>query len=213
MYNYDVFISYKTGGSNDEWMNDLFMPWFREKLDNAFANLELPEPQIFIDKSEIKNGSDWQIAIKQAVAHSKMMVAICTPTYFRRSEWCLREFTTMYYRAKKLGYLTATKNSGLVQPLMRQMVSNLPLSIKAIQFLDYSQFNQVGPAFKQTSAYLEFQKRVEKDAQYISKVVKDSIPEWNPKFETDEWTELPFDQLFAELNINEPKQMKPGWEQ
>lgn len=212
MYQYDVFISYKRGGSREEWMKDLFMPWFREQLDEAFANYGLQSPAIFFDQVEIDAGSNWQIAIRQAIARSKFMVSICTPTYFARSEWCMREFVAMYHRGKTLGFLSAANNEGLVYPVMKQKIENLPPFVQVIQFLDYSKFNQVGPAFKLTKEYLEFQGKVEADTKKIAKFIKEKTPPWRAEFESDEWLEQPIDKLLEALNIKEPKQKKPGWE-
>jgi hypothetical protein len=213
MYTYDVFISYKRGGSRDEWMRDLFYPWFKEKLEEAFANENFPsDPVIFFDQVKIDEGSNWKLAIQQAVQSSKVMVSICTPTYFRRSEWCVREFAAMYFRGKSLGFLTASKNKGLVTPLIKQQIENLPDSVQLLQFLDYSKFNQVGTAFKNTSEYLEFQKVVQGDAITLAKFIKEKVPAWRVDFDAGEWFSMPPEEILEKLNINEPKQNKPGWE-
>jgi len=211
MYKYDVFVSYKRGGSRDEWMVDLFMPWFEEKLDEAFASQALDPPEIFFDRKQIQDGSDWEITIKQAIARSKFMVSICTPTYFRRSEWCMREFAAMYFRAKQLGFLSTANQAGLLRPVIKQKAEVVPKFFQVLQSLDYSSFNQVGEAFKKSSAYLEFQKRVEEDSEKIARFIRNNTPEWKSEFESDEWIDKPYEAILAELNITDPKQKKTGW--
>jgi TIR domain len=210
-YEYDVFISYKRGGTRDEWMRDLFMPIFREKLDEAFANHGLEDPRIFFDQVEIKDGANWEIAIRSAVARSKFMVSICTPTYFRRSEWCMREFAAMYQRAIHLGLLAIGNNRGLIRPLMKQRIDSLPEFIRVIQVLDYSRFNQVGPAFRNTQEYLDFQIRLQADTENIAHFISQYTPEYDPQFESLEWMENSYQMLLADLDLERPKQRKIGW--
>lgn len=211
MYKYDVFISYKRGGLREEWMKELFMPWFTELLDEAFANHGLEHPEIFFDQNNIAGGSNWQVTLRDAIAKSKFMVSICTPSYFARSEWCLREFVAMYYRTKSLGFLSAANQEGLVYPLMKQKIENLPPFAQVIQFLDYSKFNQNGPAFKLTKEYLEFQEKVRADTNEIAKFIKTKTPPWRAEFESAEWLEQPVAKILDELNIQDPKQKKPEW--
>jgi hypothetical protein len=211
MYKYDVFISYKRGGTRDEWMSELFYPMFNEKLDEAFANEGLETPKIFYDQKEIKDGSDWQMTLRQAIAKSKFMVSVCTPTYFRRSEWCMREFAAMYYRAKKTGLLSNSNPTGLISPLVKQQIKFPPPFLKVIQLSDYTNFNRVGIAFKNTSEYLDFQKKVQDDCGEIAGNIHAKTPPWNDNFETSEWLDDPYEDIISELKIEEPKQEKPSW--
>ena len=54
-YEYDVFISYKRGGTKDLWLETIFKPYFVEYLEDRL----LRKSNVFVDKTGLINGADW----------------------------------------------------------------------------------------------------------------------------------------------------------
>ncbi|HTF29949.1 MAG TPA: toll/interleukin-1 receptor domain-containing protein, partial [Flavitalea sp.] len=152
-YKNDVFISYKRGKISEEWLQDVFYPFFYDELNNA-----LPfEPKIFVDKTGLTPGVDFSNELFSNLIFSKCLVSIWSPPYFRRSEWCLKEFLTMRYKQEYYQLSALTMPKTLVWPIMYRTVQPLPVAVKSISYLDYSDYNFVGPV-KQSPLIIDLQK-------------------------------------------------------
>jgi len=151
-YLYDVFISYKRGGTKDVWLDKIFMPLFEEYLGDLF-----PNPKIFLDKTGLIQGADWSDAIVNALAHSKCLVAIISPSYFMNSEWCIKEFITIKFRQQKLNLKAGTVPPSLMWLIAIQDFENIPPIIHTIQYANYVNYNVIGDAFFRSDRYMNFQ--------------------------------------------------------
>lgn len=211
-YQFDVFISYKRGRINDQWLTEIFLPFFESYLDD-----ELPHrPKIFLDKTGLTPGVDFNNELFQNLICSKCLVAICSPPYFRRSEWCIKEFLTMKYMQEyyKLGVHTVPRT--LIWPVIYREIQPLPDIIKNINFLDYSEFNVVGEAFFKSEKSLKFQEKLQEDISTISDIIL-NVPPLNPIMETAEGRKQLLKELNAYLEKNAedadsvPKQNPISW--
>ena len=110
-YQYDVFISYKS--ESKDWVLKAFLPLFERHLQEALGGRK---PSIFMDMQRIENGDAWRNTLRYALAHSRCVVAVLTPSYFH-SEWCTKELSVMLHRAKQHGLLTKEIPGGLIAPL------------------------------------------------------------------------------------------------
>ena len=82
----DVYVSYAR--ADDE----VVAPF----VDDLHSRLRLyvgHELTLWIDRSNISAGANWQDALRQAVAGARSMLAIVSPSYLR-SEWAKREYQT-----------------------------------------------------------------------------------------------------------------------
>ena len=60
------------------------------------------ELDVFVDRKSIEWGDQWRSKIDGALAASTFLVAVLSPTYFRRPE-CRKEFVTFYSEAESRG--------------------------------------------------------------------------------------------------------------
>lgn len=180
-YLYDVFISYKRGRINEQWLNEIFLPFFENYLDNELPN----KPRIFLDTSGLTPGVDFSNELFRSLMYSKCMLSIWSPPYFRRSEWCVKEFLTMQYKQEihKIGAATVPRT--LIWPIVYRDIDPLPDLVKNINYLDYSDFNVVGEAFFKSEKSIRFQEKLQEDICSIVDIIN-NVPEMHPDFETAE---------------------------
>jgi len=172
VYQHDVFISYSHGFIED-WLNDYFIPQFKWRLEGAAGY----EPTLFIDRDGISAGDSWPLRLKNALATSKCVVALWSPSYFN-SKWCLKECYTMLHREDQYGFRSVENPGGLVIPInISDGQSFHTFGDKDIQYLDLRDYVIDGEAFKQTTTYVEFQKKIEKWSKDVAKAME-SAPEW-----------------------------------
>jgi hypothetical protein len=206
-YLYDVFISYKRGGTRDVWLEKHFRPLFEEYL----ADHLLSKPKIFVDKTGLTQGADWSDEIIHALAHSKSLVAIISPSYFMNSEWCIKEFLTIKLRQQKLNLRVGTVPPSLMWLVAIQEFENIPPIIHTIQYADYSKYNVIGDAFFRAEEYLTFQRDLRKDVKTVCNIVKNAPP-WQNEWDTETWqSEIKsiIEEYYQESN--DPKQDLLSW--
>lgn len=190
-YLYDVFISYKRGPVNEQWLTQIFLPYFKDYLDNA-----LPfQPQIFVDQTGLTPGVDFDNELFKNLIYSKCLVCILSPPYFRRSEWCIKEFLTMKYRQELLQLDAHTVPQTLIWPILYREISPMPELIKKMTYLDYSEFNVVGEAFFKTQKFLDFQEKLQNNINTIADIIL-HVPPLDASLETPEGRR----KILAELN-------------
>ena len=189
-YEYDVFLSYNRKYPHGEWVNETFFPLFESYLSDA---LNVRKAKIFKDDREIKNGADWAKKIRKGLVCSKAMVSIFSPAYFN-SEWCMREFATLYHRQCTLGFLTDDAPDGLIVPMQLFDGQHFPKFGSRHQMLDCREYNRVGPGFKHTSQYIEFQEKLQFWVDDVAAAVN-RAPAWDAAWLGKEWVEDAFDQL------------------
>jgi hypothetical protein len=175
----DVFISYKRGKVNEQWLNDIFLPFFENELDNILPTT----PRIFVDKSGLTPGVDFENELFKNLIFSKCMVSIWSPPYFRKSEWCVMEYLTMRFKQDyhKLNAFTTPKT--LLWPIMYRKVDPLPPAIQNITYLDYSDYNVVGEAFFKSEKFIKFQEKLQGDIKSIADIII-SAPPYNAYWDT-----------------------------
>ena len=105
-YKYDVFLSYNRKFPHGQWVDEIFYPLFVPYLGDALNK----DVSVFKDTEDIEVGSSWPQRLRNALACSKCMVSILSPSYFR-SEWCLQEFAVMHHRQNRLALASNGKPS------------------------------------------------------------------------------------------------------
>src|SRR5215213_2440942 len=111
-YAYDIFISYPHEEKHRMWVNDIFLEQF-----SFFLNQAMPvEPKIYVDREWNTPGITWSLMIKNALARSKVLIPIWSPTYFRQP-WCRAECAIMHYREEQLQFRNLHNPHGLILPI------------------------------------------------------------------------------------------------
>ncbi len=173
-YYYDAFISYKRGFPFGTWVQETFLPLFEPLLTNA---LNLPSCNVFVDTDEILPGDAWPERLKNALAHSRSLVAIWSPSYFH-SEWCKYEFSVMLERENLLGYRTDQNPLGLIIPVSVFDGEHFPIIAQRIQAKDFRAYARVGLGFQKTEKYFEFQNELFNWINQVAQVINQAPP-WN----------------------------------
>ena len=189
-YEYDVFLSYNRKFPHGNWVNDVFFPLFESYLADS---LNVRKAKIFKDDREIHSGTDWAKQIRKGLVHSKAMVSIFSPAYFN-SEWCMREFATIYHRQLACGFLTDEAPDGLIVPLQLFDGQHFPAFGNRHQMLDCRDYNMEGPAFKTTAQYIEFQRKLQKWVDDVAAAVN-RAPAWDASWIGQEWVEDAYNRL------------------
>ncbi len=206
-YEYEVFLSYKRGRIPEEWLDQTFLGLFEEHLTAALAG---KQPRIFIDRNDIYPGTQWLDVVGRALATSKCMVAILSPSYFN-SVWCKMEFDAMHNRQIALRKMNKLKTTDAVlTPLYNQGPTDFfPTYVDRIQLLDYSKYYRIGGAFRNSVEFLQLQDKIINDASRTGAMIRNAPP-WLQQFGSQEWLTGPFDFL---TGTDGPGfiQPKPSW--
>ena len=87
--NYDIFVSYARRDDADGMVSALI-----DRIRDDFARFSPAFPlQVFFDRDDIHDLSDWQSRLRHGLERSKVMLAVLSPHYFA-SDWCRREWET-----------------------------------------------------------------------------------------------------------------------
>jgi hypothetical protein len=169
----DVFISYKRGRINEQWLETIFIPHFYDYLNELLPH----NPKIFVDKKGLTPGVDFGDDLFNNLVYSKSFVSIWSPLYFRRSEWCVKEFLTMNYQQQLYGIDTSSRPQTLIFPiLLKNLIDPIPSMVKRMHSLDYSEFNIIGEAFFLSPLYLKFQTKLQNDVNLIAEIINNAPP-------------------------------------
>lgn len=154
------------------WVNKYFHPKLSEYL-----SLKMPtEPTIFID-TEIERGERWPRRIEEALLRSRCMVGIWAPPYFR-SAWCVAEWQSMLARQKKLAEENGV-DYRLIYPINFHDGEHFWEEAQQTAWEDFTDLAYDGPAFEQSSHFLDFQMRVNKVADELKEMIA-KVPPWRP---------------------------------
>lgn len=168
-YEYDLFISYCHETSVKDWVQNHFTPLLETKLTQ-----ELPDaPRIFIDH-QMPTGVYWKSTIERALTHSKLLLCVWSPPYFK-SKWCQAEWQTILAREEETGQLPHER--GLLYSVVFGDGDYFPTEANARQHSKFHDFALTSPAFKETTMYVDFERRVTEVAGEITLQLQ-QIPDW-----------------------------------
>ena len=200
-YDYDVFLSYKSGKIYGRWVLEVFFDYFKENLEQSLGR----KVNIFIDKSDINDGDDWQARIKRSLLKSRCVVAVLSPLYFQ-SEWCKRECATMLFREETLGLRDIKNPLGLISAIILHDGDMFPKLIGKIQRRSWHDFALVGKGFENTETFIDFQKELKKYSDNVATMIK-SAPQFNDEWLDDKWVDEPL--LRYQLDLEGVLQSQP----
>jgi hypothetical protein len=166
------------------------------------------DPSIFIDEEGLEIGSSWPTKLKKALAGSKCMLAVWSPSYFRRSDWCIFEYSVMRYRQKRLGTETHNNAVSLIWPILFRKLDPIPSFVEETQFLDLSEFNSIISEESNLKKYSELKEKFESKIKSLARIIA-TAPPWNEEWEKEEWFDEPF-KNFNEVLLTY-KQTLPSW--
>lgn len=171
-YLYDVFVSYRHKPPVLDWVRNHFYPLLDQWLPSAMP----VEPSIFIDWEEIEIGAAWPAKLRQALRQSRCILSIWSPEYFR-SEWCLAEWRTIQERERLMSFRTEQQPEGLVYPVVFSDGEHFPPETVGTELLDLRDWNTPHSVFKETAAYVEFDKQIQAMVKGLAKTIQ-RAPAW-----------------------------------
>ncbi|KPQ36388.1 MAG: TIR domain [Phormidesmis priestleyi Ana] len=172
-YQYDVFLSYSREPIIYEWVHEHFLDLFRFHLQGGLGY----SPTIFVDTLSIYDGDAWPLRLKMALAYSKCLVVLSSPSYFE-SEWCMKECHVMLHREKEAGFGIEGNGRGLVLPVIISDGESRPQYMKNIQSTYFDQFVKRGSGFTKTELYIDFQVKMSEWTKEVARAIKNA-PDWN----------------------------------
>jgi hypothetical protein len=176
-YKYDVFLSYSRKGGSPGWVHHHFLPRLRDCLTDETGET----PKVFVDQN-MSAGSVWPDDLEDALAHSRIMVAIYSPQYFR-SDWCVAEWQSMAKRENILGLASRELTRGLIFPVLYSDSQNFPEYGRDRMWFDMKGLDSPDPMFQQTVDWLQFHKRMRMLAGKVEQLLR-LAPPWQPDWPT-----------------------------
>lgn len=174
-YKYEIFISYRNLPGVRDWVRVAF---YKELVAKLSAVLKLP-PRIFLDSHQAP-GTWWSSEIRDAIRHSKLLIAILIPNY-DQSYWCRAEFASIEEREKVLGRYQVP-GQGLVVPVAYCKKELLSQAACARQLAEFWMHAYSGEAFLRSERYLDFEDSMTQLATTIADLLNNKIPPWNDKW-------------------------------
>lgn len=174
-YEYDLFLSYRRGGTVPDWLRNHFHPLLLDCLTDELDR----EPRIFVD-FELETGQHWPSGLVRALSHTRLLLPVWSPQYFT-SPWCLAEWRTMLAREDATGLRTGNRPHGLVYPVVFCDWQNFPDQAKQCQFRDLKKWSIPYPQYRNTEDYLDFHREVRTIAEELADQLH-RVPVWNPEW-------------------------------
>lgn len=157
-YQYAAFFSYKRDPESDHWHSKV-----KQKLEHWLRQELVEQPnKIFLDTSDIQTGDQWEAKLGAAIRHSKCVICIWSPEYFR-SEFCVSEWQSFVKRESSF-----CPGRSLVVPASYHDGVHFPADANTYQISDFSRFASTMPAFWQTEAAVTFETTLKQFAQEIA---------------------------------------------
>jgi hypothetical protein len=187
---YDIFISYPRRPAVLRWVERTLQPMLQEKLDVAGLG---GTASIFRDAEAIEPGDLWKDELAEALARSKVMVAVLCAPYFE-SAWCTSEWTTACARDALLRASNPTRPSMIIPVRYndmddhdeRRLPQPLRDQVRERQRLDLFPFSEVLNPLADTDSATKFRTEI---ASLCSGPIKRAI-ENAPEY-SERWPRLP----------------------
>ena len=169
-YRFDVFFSYKRNSLTLAWtrmVHQRLRFWLSEELNR--------DATLFVDEDCIETGDRWPQSLRDALAASRCMVCVWSPSYFR-STWCISEWASFREREKRL----AIDPHGLIAPLRYHDGEHFPQEARETQWTDVAPWASTVPAFWASSRALELEDALKAFAKGVAAMIGRA-----PQFQAD----------------------------
>jgi MinD-like ATPase involved in chromosome partitioning or flagellar assembly len=131
-YLYDIYVSYAHEPLVEETLRPIL-----ELLQQWCSELKGEELRVFVDYTELGPGVRWSAKLEDALARSKLLLAVVTPRSLE-SDWTRRELAVFNRREQHMD--PSLNAEGLVFPiLLRGSSSELPDEPRKRQYFDLTQ--------------------------------------------------------------------------
>ena len=159
---YCCFISYPHGQGN------VLQPLMKEFLEGLRAEVSAQtRKRIWIDFECLEGGDRWNDKLAIDLCKSVCMIVVYTPLYFDpENAFCAREYSAMeMLEEKRLRLLaSASRNHGLIIPIVLRGEKRLPSVIKSHQYYKFDDLDLADPQVKIRQRYA---REINRIAEYI----------------------------------------------
>jgi len=200
-YEYDVFISYKTGAVFGTWVHEIFFNIFEDHLDQSLGY----KSKIFIDTRQIRDGASWPDQLKLASIKSKSMVAVLSPLYFV-SNWCKNECSIMLAKEDDTGFRTQDNPDGLIPSICLHDGNRFPQIFRTRQYRSWHDYALIGGGFRNSLKFLELQTEIQQFAANVALTIDDA-PLFDEKWLEPNWVTQAIQKYSLDLinhNFHQP---------
>jgi hypothetical protein len=169
-YKFDVFFSYKRHSLTLDWtrmVHQRLRFWLSEEINR--------EAILFVDEDCIETGDRWPQKLREALAASRCMVCVWSPSYFR-SSWCVSEWASFRAREARLDLVS----HGLIAPLKFHDGEHFPEEAREIEWTDVAPWTSTVPAFWASSRALELEDALKGFARSVAGMIRRA-----PQFQAD----------------------------
>ena len=175
-YEFEIFLSYARSETEGQWVRNHFAQHLEYRLNDVTRD----RVRISWDH-QMEAGVSWPEELKRRLRHSRMLVAVWSPEYFR-SHWCMAEWRSFREREAMLGLFTAQQPRGLIYPARYSDGDHFHLEAKRTQCRkDFSNLNYPFPVFRKSEKFLDFDDLVREMAVEIADRLN-RIPDWQGDF-------------------------------
>src|SRR5262245_2894430 len=108
------FTSYARLDSNKFSKLDRVVEELRERVRSKLG-AKAAQDVGFFDTQDIQTGADWERVLGTALRHARILVCMCSPTYFN-SEFCAKEFEV--FRRRLQDAADAFKDVRVILPVL-----------------------------------------------------------------------------------------------
>ena len=168
-YEFEVFISYRSEDPPFTWLTDYFIKNFEYLLKS-----KIPQAKIFFDKSGLKGTDKWEPTLWEALAKSRILMPIITPSFFDDGSYTLKEIAYMYRRHS----ISSESNALPIIPIV--LCCDFEDLVFECQMYDFSNTNILGLTYSQKAKNV----LIQKSEQLVSDIKKrrNNLPVYSDDF-------------------------------
>lgn len=143
----------------------------KDRIEDLLA-LDIPDPGVFFDTSEILVGADWRRQVPKALCRSIAMVSICAPIYFHPSHWwCRLEWAAMDMLSQKR---LPNADFKAIIPVLIKRDHPLPSEVEEIQYIDLSGLMVSRFSYHRTNEFEQKMREIVKRIEQIARMLADN---------------------------------------
>ena len=172
-YEFDLFLSYRRGGTVPDWVHNHLYPMLLDCLTDELSRT----PSIFLD-STMETSVHWPSGLERALRRSRLLLPVWSPQYFT-SPWCLAEWQTMLAREAASSLATEEQPQGLIYPLVFAAWRGLPDEAKKRRCRNMKLWNIPYPQYRNTEDYINLHREIRYVAEELATQI-DRVPQWQP---------------------------------
>jgi hypothetical protein len=158
---------------------------------------------VYIDVKVNQPGDKWEQKLKDALAHTKILIPVWSINYFR-SKYCRAELAVMLHRERELGYWNREQLGSLIVPIQLWDGKKYPAVARMYHQLLCSDYSSVR---KDTEPWDRLMLMIRQWVPDLARRI-DSAPDWDSLWLTKEWLDDPIEKAEQEKTLWPPEEVQ-----